>query len=337
MKRFLSFLLVSFVLISACAVAFAVSVDLTVGTPVSQSVFFASDGETITGVSCADGALPSGVQIAISNGNSVEIAGTPTQTGPFSCTLQIDVASDAGTSFHLLTVSGNVTSGVIVNPTDAPVSPSPSAPLVVPTITKQPTAEARTTGGSAIFIARADNASSIEWHIVSSGGTDYLASAFSSAFPGIQVTGANEEKLVLANVDTSISGFTAYAVFSNAAGMVKTAPAGVTVTAATPSPAPTAAPTPTPAPTPVPTPTPLPTASPSVQTPAPAAASPSPSPDLPEHVDTRRGGNNAGAVVATALIGLCTVGIAVVLILYVKGKIKLTALENWLESKSKKK
>ena len=106
----------------------------------------------------------------------------------------------------------------------------------------------------------------------------------------------------------------------------------MTVTAATPSPTPTAQLTPVPTNTPSPataapiatiTPTQIPVAT---QTPTVTANT--------DVIDHR--GAGAGAIIATVLVGIFTAAIAAILVLYTRGKLDLSWLEEKLEKKVSK-
>ena len=160
---------------------------------------------------------------------------------------------------------------VTPTPTAPPPTPSPTpAPSNPPSVTKSPTDERLTEGGTCLFVARADDASSLAWHFVSPDGkTDVAYDAIGSYFPSLSVSGSRETTLRLSNVPAGMNGWRVYCRFSNSYGSVSSGQAIVSVTAA-PTPKPTATPSPTntPAPaTPTPTPTPAPTPTP---TPAPA-------------------------------------------------------------------
>lgn len=72
-------------------------------------------------------------------------------------------------------------------------------------ITKNPTGETVNVGGSATFIARADNAYSRVWRIVSKDTTKTVnAKNASSYFSGLTVSGADTDTLVLSNIPASM-------------------------------------------------------------------------------------------------------------------------------------
>ena len=124
-------------------------------------------------------------------------------------------------------------------------------------ITKQPTGETVNVGGSALFIARADNAVKHEWRIVSKDTSKTVpASQAGFYFAGLNVSGEGTDTLALSNIPGSMNEwsveckFTAAdgkTLYSNGAiikvqGAVPTPTATPTILA---TPAPTASPAPT--------------------------------------------------------------------------------------------
>ena len=134
-------------------------------------------------------------------------------------------------------------------------------------ITKHPTSENITAAGTAIFIAKADNAQQTQWRLVSPDGITVIeAASAASRFPGLSVTGADGERLTLKNVPLEMNGWSAMCVFAGAGKMTQTNAARLSVSKE-------AAPSPSPSPSPSPTATPA--ASPAVnQSSAPAVTAP---------------------------------------------------------------
>lgn len=76
------------------------------------------------------------------------------------------------------------------------------------TITKHPTGETVAAGDTAVFIARADNYAKFEWRIISADGKNtVLAKNAEGYFSGLDVSGTNTERLVLANIPSSMNGW----------------------------------------------------------------------------------------------------------------------------------
>lgn len=342
MKKTFSFILILALLLSLGASAFAesVNIQLTQGSPADQTVFVLPEGETITSVQLAGGALPAGIIVAHST-SSVSISGTATITGNSFATINI-TAVDVNSAEKSYSVTVNTAvvppSGVIV-----PGTPDPAVPAQL-AITKNPTAESVSTGDRAVFIAKASGCvpTLTSWFIVTADGKSYTLDDFKAAYPEVGITlskvDQENERLALSNVSTRLNGFSAYAVFSNGTDSVASAKAQLNVAAATPAPAATPTPAATPAPTPTASPKPAPTPAP-VFTPEPT---PTPVMEDNEEADdeadalSHRSSSSAGAVVATVLVGLLTVAVAVVLVMYMKGKIDLGWLEDWISKKSDK-
>ena len=86
-------------------------------------------------------------------------------------------------------------------------------------ITKNPTGETVNVGGSATFIARADNAASRVWRIVSKDTTQTInAKDASGYFRGVSVSGTDSDTLVLSNIPASMDGWSVECKFIGADG-----------------------------------------------------------------------------------------------------------------------
>jgi len=162
-----------------------------------------------------------------------------------------------------------VTPVPVVTPSPAPtVVPAPTAtPAPTPTpagsnlpiITKSPTDETVTEGGSAMFVARYENAIWAVWHFVSPDRqTDLTYEAAQTRWPTMEIVNGMYSTMTLRNIPLDVNGWTVYCRYTNNSGSSDTKSALITVKAA-PTPAPTTAPTPAPttAPTPAPDPTPV--------------------------------------------------------------------------------
>lgn len=331
MKKILAILLVALLFAGLSVSAFAdVSVYLSVGTPATDTVYSAPDGITISNLTLSGGALPPGVDCAIVNSKYITLAGTPTASGSYYFTLAfISTDMSSNPSPYAISVSASVTGGGGDSPTPTP-SPSPVA-VTVPSITKNPTDENIVTGESAVFIARADGTDTITWYIVDNNGASFLATELPNRVSGVTVSGADSEKLIISHAGVNISGYSAYAVFSNAAGTSTSQPARVNVTAATPSPTPTQKPSPSPRPTQTPKPSPTATPAPS---PTPTfEIAPEPTPTENPINSVHHSSGNGGMTVLLILVLLVMISAATILILYVKGVINLDWLEDWLNKK----
>lgn len=86
-------------------------------------------------------------------------------------------------------------------------------------ITKNPTGETVDAGGSATFIARADNAASRVWRIVSKDTTKTVNAKEAAAyFSGLSVSGADTDTLVLSNIPSSMHEWSVECKFIGADG-----------------------------------------------------------------------------------------------------------------------
>ena len=130
------------------------------------------------------------------------------------------------------------------SPAPAP-QPTPVAPAWL-TITKNPTNENRTVGGSAIFVACANAYDSLNWTFVSPGGGEYTPWNF-LAGSNASINGENSTSITVSGLESWMNGWGAYCTFYYKGQTARTSTAYMYVS--TPAPAPT--PTPTPPPQPV--------------------------------------------------------------------------------------
>ncbi|MDO5444879.1 MAG: hypothetical protein Q4F31_04575 [Eubacteriales bacterium] len=122
--------------------------------------------------------------------------------------------------------------------TAAPVqSPAPTVYLVNEVrIAKSPTSETVYAGGSALFIARAENATSTNWITVSPDAkTSYRIQDAPSHFSGLTVEGQGTSNLRLSNIPTSMSGWRIQCYFTGEGGPKYTNGAYLTVLSGSPS------------------------------------------------------------------------------------------------------
>ena len=124
---------------------------------------------------------------------------------------------------------GTVTSfcSVTVNPAPT-ASPEPEPPKV----TKSPTGEIVGAGGSAIFIAHAENASSRTWRLINPNGTayDYNNNSLSTTFPGLVISGGNTDTLTLSNIPYEMNSWSVACLFKGDGGETLTDKAFIQVT-----------------------------------------------------------------------------------------------------------
>jgi len=115
-------------------------------------------------------------------------------------------------------------------PTPVPTPPPTPVPTPVPTpapakvyATKSPTSELVVQGGSAQFVAYAENSTSVIWFMASpDGGTVLTAAEAPRLFPGLQVSGSNTTRLTLSNIPLNMSGWKVQARFEGYGGPVHT-------------------------------------------------------------------------------------------------------------------
>ena len=101
----------------------------------------------------------------------------------------------------------------------AETTPAPSASANV-TITKHPMGETVDKGGTAVFTARADNATAIVWRIVSSDASNTVQAADAHNYFGVDVEGLGTERLVLSNIPLTMDGWRVEAKFEGPGGPV---------------------------------------------------------------------------------------------------------------------
>lgn len=160
--------------------------------------------------------------------------------------------------------------------------PSALGALSRPAVEKDPAPEAVNEWESAVFIARAYNATAFTWRIVSPDGTTlYDAAAAPEYFPGLRVQGADTDTLTLLDIPSALNGWQVECLFADAVGeKALSERASLTVYPVGPTVAPD--PTPTLDVTPTPEPTPTPEVTPSPESTAAQEVTPSPAPETPE-------------------------------------------------------
>ena len=166
------------------------------------------------------GSLPAGLSLSWVD-YGIYMAGTPTTAGNYSSSY--NVVTENGTYSFIINLS--ITGGT--TPTKAPATGNP------PHITKHPTGETVEPGGSAQFVARADDATKITWRLVSKDTTvTYNAADGPDYFPGLSVDGLGTERLTLSNIPSSLNEWCVEAKFENANGASYSNGARITVKAA---------------------------------------------------------------------------------------------------------
>lgn len=164
--------------------------------------------------------------------------------------------------------------------------PSALGALSRPAAEKDPAPEAVNEWESAVFIARAYNATAFTWRIVSPDGTTlYDAAAAPEYFPGLRVQGADTDTLTLLDIPSALNGWQVECLFADAVGeKALSERASLTVYPVGPTVVPD--PTPTPDISPTPEPSPTPEVTPSPESTAAQEVTPSPAPETPEPTTT---------------------------------------------------
>ncbi len=130
-------------------------------------------------------------------------------------------------------------------PADQPAAQQPSPPPAanakdLPIIRKSPTDETVKVGGSAVFVAKYDNALWAVWHFVSPDGMvdlDYEQAA--ERFPTLEIVNGMYSRLTLKQIPLELNGWRVYCRYSNPKGYTDTGSALITVldpNAASPTP-----------------------------------------------------------------------------------------------------
>ena len=105
--------------------------------------------------------------------------------------------------------------GVFLNYVDAPNETPAQAPVITGPavyVTKNPSNESRTAGGTAIFIAYAANASSVSWSFVDPYGNVKTPAEFVNACGG-SYSGENDTTLNVYSVNANMNGWGVFATF----------------------------------------------------------------------------------------------------------------------------
>lgn len=201
---------------ATCTVTVTSPPSLTTDIPANVSV---NEGSNIT-LTCA----ASGKDLAYQWYSTKNVLNG--QTGP---TLNLQAAAEHnGQGFYcqILNAAGAVSTQMC---TVTVVSATPTPPPA-PTVTKDPTGETVTEGGSAIFIARADNAQSLVWRFISAdGNTAYDYTQVRSAFPQLGVSGGDTDTLILTSIPYELNGWKVACLFKGYSEDVVSAGALITV------------------------------------------------------------------------------------------------------------
>ena len=101
-------------------------------------------------------------------------------------------------------------------------------------ITKNPTNEYRTIGGTAWFISGATGYETLKWYIEAPDGTKYSVQEFRTRVPYATVEEENTTTLTIRNLSAEMNGWDVYCTFSNKEGKVATMMAFMYVSAYVP-------------------------------------------------------------------------------------------------------
>ncbi len=116
-------------------------------------------------------------------------------------------------------------------PTPTP-EPTPEPAPGSPVVTKSPTDETVTEGGSCYFVARYRDATWAVWHFVSPDGSrDLTYEEAQDEFSSMEIIDGMYSTMLLKNIPLAASGWSVYCRYSNRAGFVDTNRALLTVTA----------------------------------------------------------------------------------------------------------
>ena len=188
-------------------------------------------GGSATGFELVSGSLPGGVNPSLSDG-AVKLTGTPSVSGNFSFSLSIKSTSHPDGAEYSLTIRVNEPART-PTPEVTPPPPTPTpvpTPVPAPSITKPPYGESVVEGGSAIFIAHADNADTVEWRIMSADErTEYSVKDIGRYFTGCSAEGYDEDTLILTNIRYEMDGWKVRAKFVGDGGSAFTDTATITV------------------------------------------------------------------------------------------------------------
>ncbi|MBO5543987.1 MAG: hypothetical protein J5949_05085 [Oscillospiraceae bacterium] len=172
-------------------------------TLATRTVLFQASGQSVT--ACRDYA-----------GNSItETAYNAYADRYFSNCAKVTFAPGSGTATQ---VTAAPTATPIPTPAPTP-APSQNFSGPVPVITKNPTSESMTTGGTTWFIAHARNAERIEWKGVSPDGFVYTVREMLAIHPGLALEEQANDTLCVRNVPTSLNGWGFQARFEGKGGV----------------------------------------------------------------------------------------------------------------------
>jgi len=212
LHRLFSLLLVLALLGSAVLPVFAAEEMGFTGTvgKKEQFQFYQDYEDLISSAKLTEGSVP-GMELNTVNNNTAELTGTPTQAGTFTVKADIET-ENSGTVSYVLTVT---------------IAEAESKSELK--VTKHPTDEKVAEGSSVTFISRADGNDSFSWEFTTKDGGVVACKELPDLYPGVEVTGYNDEKLVLNKVPMEFDGCKVRCKFSRGDESVFSNYAAITV------------------------------------------------------------------------------------------------------------
>ena len=241
MKKKLSILAVLILVISLClgmGVSAAAADVTTVTAPVGsylRALIELPGGETMRAFDILDGEVAPGLTVR-SEGEGLALVGTPTQEGNWMVHLSVTTDEGVGDLYlEQVVVAADSTPAPTASPapevtatpgSTAEPTPEPTlapTPAGLPKITKNPTGETVSEGGTAMFVARADEAEGVTWYLCdNAGGAPVEINQAASAISGLQVYEQGTGTLTLSGIPASLNGWQVECRFTGSTGAVAT-------------------------------------------------------------------------------------------------------------------
>ena len=201
----LAFCLLAALGASALADNESVTVSATVGQPFSYSKTFDKAYTNMVPIN------PNGDLTVNALTDGFSITGTPTYAGNFLLRLTVTFADESTDVYDVNIQVLNADGSGPATPTPTPVYGGELK------VTKHPTGETVEPGGTAKFIARAENATDIVWRLVSPDTTNtYTAQEAPAYFAGLYVEGLGSDTLTLHGIPYSLNNWCVEAKFIGA-------------------------------------------------------------------------------------------------------------------------
>lgn len=177
-------------------------------TLATRTVFFSVYGQSYT--SCRD-----------DKGNAISEADYANYADRFFSGFPKVMLKLNGSSFVQAPTTPAPTPTPVPYPTPAP-TPTPSSTYYsgpAPVITKNPTSESLSTGGTTWFIAHAQNANRLVWQVVSPNGLVYTTAEALALHPGLVLENEANDTLAVRNVPFTLNGWGFQARFEGTGGV----------------------------------------------------------------------------------------------------------------------